>query len=163
ELAAAQGYLVGSFPLSIETAGQIGSQVATARLLGLGPDYLTRFRERLAAVTPAQAERAARQTIHEGAYSVVVAGDGAQLYPKLKALGAVRIVDLQGHPLTPDDLVPKAGPLPLDPAQLVSHRDSYVVMLQGQPFGSRVTMVRRTDDSLVYHETLQMGDNALQQ
>ncbi|HUL50396.1 MAG TPA: insulinase family protein [Gemmatimonadales bacterium] len=163
ELAATKGYLVGSFPLSIETASQIGSQVATAKLLGLGPDYLRLFRERLAAVTPGQAQRAASRLYHEGAFSIVVAGDGAQLYPKLKAMGQVRIVDLQGNPLTPDDLVPRAGPLPLDPAQLVSHRDSFSVLLQGQPFGWRTTALRRTADSLVYVESMNLGNTGAQQ
>ena len=163
ELAAAKGYLVGSFPLSIETASQIGSQVATAKLLGLGPDYLRLFRERLAAVTPAQAQGAASRLYHEGAFSIVVAGDGAQLYPQLKGMGQVRIVDLQGNPLTPDDLVPRAGPLPLDPTQLVSHRDSFAVLLKGQPFGYRTTALRRTADSLVYTETMDLGNTGAQQ
>jgi zinc protease len=157
ELDATKGYLVGSFPLSIETPSQVASQVATTKLLGLGPDYLRLFRERLARVTPATAQLAAQRLYHAGEYSIVVAGDGAKLYSKLKAIAPVRIVDLQGRPLTESDLVPQSGPLPLDPDQLVSHRDSFVVLLQGQPIGTRTTELERTADSLIYREHFVLG------
>src|SRR5207244_2099508 len=49
ELAAVKGFLVGSFPLTIETPSQIASHVANAKLLGLGDDYLRLYRERLSA------------------------------------------------------------------------------------------------------------------
>src|SRR2546422_1153245 len=39
-----KGFLVGSFPLTIETPSQIASQVANAKLLGLGDDYLRLYR-----------------------------------------------------------------------------------------------------------------------
>jgi hypothetical protein len=112
----------------------------------------------LSAVTAARARLAAERLYHEGEFVVVVAGDGVRLYPSLKAIAPVRIVDLQGRPLTESDLVPQAGPLVLDPTQLVSHRDSFVVLLQGQPIGSRVTLLKRTDDSLVYHERFILGE-----
>jgi predicted Zn-dependent peptidase len=57
ELVNVKGFLVGSFPLTIETPQQIAAVVATSRLLGLGPDYVRLYRERLAAVTPLQAAR----------------------------------------------------------------------------------------------------------
>src|SRR5205823_4840755 len=63
ELTAAKGFLVGSFPLTIETPRQIAQVVSTARLLGLGTDYVQRYRERLAAVSPARARAAAQRTI----------------------------------------------------------------------------------------------------
>src|SRR5213592_2860323 len=55
ELAAVKGFLVGSFPLTIETPSQIASQVASVKLLGLGDEYLRLYRDRLAAVTALQA------------------------------------------------------------------------------------------------------------
>ena len=50
ELQAARGFLIGSFPRSIETPQQIAGQVRTVRLLGLGADYLRTYRARLAAI-----------------------------------------------------------------------------------------------------------------
>src|SRR5204862_6478256 len=55
ELAATKGFLVGTFPLTIETPSQIASQVANVKLLGLGDEYLRLYRDRLAAVTALQA------------------------------------------------------------------------------------------------------------
>src|SRR5437764_8604747 len=47
ELTAAKGFLVGSFPLTIETPSQIASQVADDKRLGLGGDYLRLHPQRL--------------------------------------------------------------------------------------------------------------------
>src|SRR5205814_7532711 len=59
EPAATKGFLVGTFPLTIETPSQIASQVANVKLLGLGDDYLRLYRDRLAAVTALQARASA--------------------------------------------------------------------------------------------------------
>ena len=162
ELDAAKGYLVGSFPLTIETPRQIAGQVTSAKLLGLDPDYLRLYRERLRAVRSLAVRAAAQRLYHAGVLSIVVAGDGAKLYDALKAIAPVRVVDVDGNPIAPADLVPKASALPLDPAQLVPHRDSFAVTLQGKPIGARVTAVRRTADSLVFNETLAFGTGGKQ-
>ena len=104
ELVSAKGYLIGSFPRQIETPGQVAGQVTTVKLLGLGEEYLRTFRERLAAVTPADVARGARHTIHPDSAVIVVVGDGQSVYDKLKALAHVRIVDAEGKALTPGDL-----------------------------------------------------------
>jgi zinc protease len=140
ELVAAKGFLVGSFPLSVETSGHIASQVATVKLLGLDADYLRLYRERLSAVTAASARIAAQRLYQVDALTIVVAGDGTKLYDRLKAIAPVRIVDTDGHTLTPDSLVPKASRLPLDPAQLGSKRDSFIVVVEGKPVGARTTV-----------------------
>jgi len=163
ELRGAKGYLVGSFPLSIETPSQIAGQVTTAKLLGLDPDYLRLYRERLNAVRPLQARAAAQRLYHAGAFSIVVAGDGVKLYDRLKAIAPVRIEDLDGNRLAPADLAAQAGPLSLDAAQLVPSSDSFVVKLQGNPFGARTTQLRRSVDSLVFDETVLLGAAGRQQ
>jgi len=163
ELAAAKGFLVGSFPLTIETPSQIAAQVANAKLLGLGDDYLRLYRERLAAVTPAAARAAAARLYRRGALTIVVVGDATQLYDRLKAIAPVRLVDGDGNPLTPAELSPKAAPVALDPAQLASHTDSSRVLFQGNPVGASVSALRRTADSLVYTEQSNLGGGAFQQ
>ena len=90
ELVAAKGFLVGSFPLTIETPRQIAQVVSTARLLGLGPDYVQRYRERLAGVSAARARAAAQRVIHRDALTIVVVGDAKALYEKLKPIAPVR-------------------------------------------------------------------------
>jgi len=160
ELVAAKGFLVGSFPLSIETAGQIAGQVSSMKLLGLDPSYLRLYRERLSAVTALTARTAAQRLYRSDALTIVVAGDGAKLYDGLRALAPVRIVSAAGRPLAPDALVPRSSGLPLDPAQLVSGRDSFAVVVAGRRVGIRTTELLRTADSVVFTEALTVEPDA---
>ena len=157
ELAGAKGFLVGSFPLVIETPSQIAAQVANSRLLGLGDDYLRLYRERLSAVTALQARAAAQRLYRRRGLTIVVVGDATQVYGRLKTIAPVRLVDADGRRLTPADLAPQARPVALDPAQLVSRSDSSRVVVQGNPIGATVSAVRRTADSLVYTERSVLG------
>ncbi len=163
ELVNVKGFLVGSFPLTIETPQQIAAVVANSRLLGLGPDYVRLYRERLAAVTPLEARAAAARTYRRAALSIVVVGDGEQLYDRLQAIAAVRLVDVDGKPLTADDLHPKVGAPTLDRAQIVSRADSFQIVVQGNPLGFMVTSIQSSADSLVYTETTNIAGGAVQQ
>ena len=157
ELAGTKGFLVGSFPLVIETPSQIAAQVANSRLLGLGDDYLRLYRERLSAVTALQARAAAQRLYRRRGLTIVVVGDATKIYDRLKTIAPVRLVNTEGRPLTPAELVPQARPVALDPAQLVSRSDSSRVVVQGNPIGATVSAVRRTADSLVYTERSVLG------
>jgi zinc protease len=53
ELAAAKAYLTGSFPLNLDSNQKILAQVAAIGFYGLPLDYLARYQERIAAVSPA--------------------------------------------------------------------------------------------------------------
>jgi zinc protease len=164
ELAAAKGFLVGSFPLTIETSSQVASQVANAKLLGLGDDYLRLYRERLAAVTAAQARAAAARLYRRNALAIVVVGDADKIREGLAGVAPVRMVDSDGTPLTPEDLAPKAArSVSLDPAQLTPHTDSARVLVQGNPIGVTVTAIRRTPDSLLFTEQSSLGNGTFQQ
>jgi zinc protease len=152
ELVAAKGYLVGSFPLSIETPQQIASQVATTKLLGLGEDYLRRYRQRLAAVTATELQRAAQAVIKTDSLVIVVVGDGQVIYDKLTPIASVRIVDVDGNALAPDELTPAVTTVAFDLSALHIGRDSLAVMVQGQELGYMVTEVSRGGGDLVYTE-----------
>ena len=157
ELRNALSFLVGSFPLTIETPQQIAQVVTQSKLLGLGPDYLRLYRERLSAVTPLAARTAAQRAYRRNALTIVVVGDAGKLYDKLKAIAPVRLVDVDGNSLTADDLHPKAGPLTLDATQFVARTDSFQALVQGNVLGSQVTTLRRTTDSLVLSERTVLG------
>jgi zinc protease len=163
ELANVKGFLVGSFPLTIETPEQIASVVAGAKLLGLPADYVRTYRERLQAVTAQQVEAAAERTYHRGALTIVVVGDGEQLYEPLKAIAPVRIVDVDGKPLTPDDLRPKAEVPTLDRAQIVARSDSFQVVVRDQVLGAMTTAIQSGTDSLLYRESTTIAGGAVQQ
>jgi predicted Zn-dependent peptidase len=157
ELAGAKGFLVGSFPLTIETPRQIARVVTTARLLGLGPDYLRRYRERLASVGAVRARAAARRTYRRDALTIVVVGDAKEIYDKLKAIAPVRLVDVNGDPMNPADLNPTGGPVAFDHSQIIARADSFQALLQGNPFGAQTTTVQVAGDSIVFTEATTLG------
>ncbi len=159
DLASAKNSLVGRFPLTIETADQVATAAQDVKLYGLPADYLQTYRTRLAAVTPAEIMAASKSVIRADRALIVVVGDGAKVYPKLKAagLGPVRIVSPEGDPLTPDDLVAKAGALDLEMGQLAARRDSFTVMVQGNPLGWERMTLEKTDGGWKYSEDVQIG------
>src|SRR5207244_10175185 len=114
-------------------------------------------------VTALQARAAATRLYRRGALTIVVVGDAVQLAERLKAIAPVRIVDVDGKPLTVADLNPKTAPVSLDPAQFTSHNESSRVLSQGNPVGINVATVRRTADSLVSTDQSNLGEDAYQQ
>jgi hypothetical protein len=163
ELSAAKGFLVGSFPLTIETPRQVAQVVTTAKLLGLGTDYLQRYRARLNNVTPARARAAAQRTYKRSALTIVVVGDAKALYEKLKKIAPVRLVDIEGKALDPADLDPKGAAVALDRSQIVAHRDSMQALIQGTVAGNQVSSIDLAGDSVVYTESMAIPMAGLQQ
>jgi hypothetical protein len=149
--------LVGQFPLTIETADAVASQVANARLLGLPTDYVQTYRQRLAAVTPAQAMAAAKAAIRADAAYIVVVGDAVVLGPKLTGIAPVAIVDVEGKPLTAADLEVKTGAIAVDPTRLVASADSFAILVQGNEFGFQTSQLAREGDGWVYTERAQIA------
>jgi zinc protease len=87
ELADAQAYLAGSFPLTIETPNDIATHVLNAVFYELPIDELSAFRERVLAITPDDIQRAARQYIRPERLSIVLVGDAGAFVPQLRAAG----------------------------------------------------------------------------
>jgi predicted Zn-dependent peptidase len=157
ELEAARSALVGRFPLTIETTQQIAGQVANVTLYGLGTDYLHSYRQRLAAVTAADMQRAVQAAVRPDSALVVVVGDGARLYDRLTAIAPVRIVSPQGDALSAEDLAPKAAAVALDAGRLVAGRDSFVVMLQGRALGYQTHEVTKAADGFTVTNVAMLG------
>lgn len=155
--------LTGRFPLLTETAAQVASQVANARLLGLPNDYVQTYRQRIAGVTLEQMRAAARAGMRAEAALVVVVGDAAKLAGPLGAIAPVTLVDIEGRALAAGDLAPKATTLELDLARLASATDSFTVLVQGNPFGYQVTSLARDGDGWRYTERSAIGPIIQQQ
>ena len=111
ELDAAHRYLADSFPLAIETADRIAELVADLKVFGLPADYWDTFRSNIRKVTSDQALAAARQFIHPDKAVVVVVGRAADIAPALRKLGPVRVVDVDGKPLT-EQTTPTGATIP---------------------------------------------------
>ena len=75
ELADAQAYLTGSFPLTIETPSAIALQVLNAVFYGLDLNDLQTYRERVNAITPDDIQRVAREYLRPDRLSIVLVGD----------------------------------------------------------------------------------------
>lgn len=87
ELADAQAYLTGSFPLTIETPGAIALQILNALFYGLDLQELQTFRERVNAVTVDDIQRVARAYLHPDRLSIVLVGDASLFQAQLAPLG----------------------------------------------------------------------------
>lgn len=74
ELDETRSYLIGSLPLKLETNDGIASFLLSEEYYGLGPDYLSRFREAVGSVTREDVRTAARRLLREEVYSLAVAG-----------------------------------------------------------------------------------------
>jgi zinc protease len=155
--------LVGRFPLQVETAGQVASQVANARLLGLAIDYVQTYRQRLAAVTPEQAQGAARVGMRADAALIVVVGDATKIAESLRAIAPVRMIDVDGKTIAAADLEVKATTIDIDRERMVSSSDSFAVMFQGNPVGYQVATLERDGEGWIYRERSQLATVVQQQ
>lgn len=165
ELDAAKNALVGQFPLTIETAGQVAGAVTDQKLLGLPPDYLQTVRTRLAAVTAPQIEAVAKSVM--GPSVIVVVGDATKVYDKLTKTAPVKLESVEGTPMSPSDLVVKAAALTIDPSKIRIAADSFdVVLVQGaqtRSVGYEKMSVARSGDDFVYTENVAIPLAGVQQ
>jgi zinc protease len=59
ELSLAKSYLIGSFPLRLDTSSKVADFIVALEVQGLGLDYADRYRERIGRVTAADVRRVA--------------------------------------------------------------------------------------------------------
>jgi zinc protease len=106
ELADAQAYLAGSFPLTIETPDAIAGQILNVLFYDLPLSDLQTYRERVNAITPDDIQRVARTYLRPDRLSVVLVGNATGFAPQLKGLGFERydLVSLQDLDVTTADL-----------------------------------------------------------
>jgi zinc protease len=106
-LDSARAYVLGQYPLGLETAADWAAAVAELELYGLGNDYIDRYPAEIAEVTL----RDAREVIAEvfpppDSVAIVVIGDAARIGEQMRRYGPVTRMSL-----TDPDFVPTtAGP-----------------------------------------------------
>jgi len=93
ELAEAQSYCVGHFPLGLETSRGLARQVMNIDLDDLGTDYLKNYCEQIRGVTLKAAARAAQNHLHPDRLVTLVMGPAAVCADALRHLGPVEILD----------------------------------------------------------------------
>jgi zinc protease len=69
----AKSYLIGSFPLRLDTSAKVADFLVAVEEMGLGLDYADKYRERIARVTAADVQRvAARYFAFDSFHRIVV-------------------------------------------------------------------------------------------
>jgi zinc protease len=106
ELAGAQAYMTGSFPLTIETPGAIARQVLSAIMYDLPLDELRTYRQRANSVTPDDISRVARGYLQPDRLSIVMVGNAAAFKDQLQkaGFGKYELIPLEQLDLTAPDL-----------------------------------------------------------
>ncbi|MGQ9688748.1 MAG: M16 family metallopeptidase [Desulfobaccales bacterium] len=89
ELAEAQSYYVGHFPLGLETARNIAQHVLNLDLHDLGLDYLSHYCEKIHQVNLEAARRAAATHLQPEALVTLIVGPAAKCQRLLEELGPV--------------------------------------------------------------------------
>ena len=74
EVERAKAYLIGSFPLRLDTSGKLAGFLGAVEDNGLGLDYPDRYKERVSRVTPADIQRVALKYLDPAAFSSVRVG-----------------------------------------------------------------------------------------
>jgi zinc protease len=97
ELKMAKDYIVGSFPLQIETPAQVASRVMTIEIYGLPKDFYDRFREEVKKITAKDIQETARKYLHADKLLIVVSGNSKQIKPVLEKFGPVVVYDADGN------------------------------------------------------------------
>jgi zinc protease len=149
ELDAARNYLAGSFPLRLETADQIGGQLASTLLLGLPVTDVTEYPDRIRSVTAEDVRRAARAHLHPDRVAIVVVGDGTEILETLEAIAPVEIFDVTGEPLLREDVLGARDADPIDASRLEEGVRRYEYYLEDQVMGSAEYRLERDGDEWV--------------
>lgn len=96
EVDAARDYIVGIFPLRLETTSQLAFRVGELIIYGLPDDYHATYRDRLRAVTLEETAEAGRKHVRPEEMSIVVVGDADEIRAPLEELdlGPVEVLEV---------------------------------------------------------------------
>lgn len=95
ELSDAKAFLIGSFPLSIETPADLASRLTNVAFYELGDDYLDTYRDKLAAVSAENILRAARERLNPEAMDIVLVGNASVFKADVEKRGKVEVIPFQ--------------------------------------------------------------------
>jgi zinc protease len=97
ELTRVKNYVVGSFPLQIETPNQVAQRMINIEIYGLEKSYYNTFNSSIMALTPEDLRRTAERWLHPARTAIVAAGRGHLLRHTLERFGTVELFDADGQ------------------------------------------------------------------
>ena len=149
QLAAAKQFLIGSFPLDIETPQQVSGQVAVNRLLGRSPAYLEEYRSRVAEVDGEDVAEIVSRYIHPDSSLIVVVGDAGEVLDKVRPFAdRVSVVDAEGEPVDLEALA-AAADVAFDASEVQPRTLTYSIELQGNAVGDVITEWKREGPAFI--------------
>jgi len=99
ELQGAKSYLRGVFPIQTATQNGLALTLNNIYVFGLPKDYAETFREKIAAVAPAQVKSGATALLGSENSLITIVGDWAKVKDQLGAYKEITFVDLDGKPI----------------------------------------------------------------
>ena len=106
ELEAVKAFVIGSFPLTIETPNDLAGRLANIAVFDLGDDYLTTYRDKLAAITSDDVARVARERITTEDIVILLVGRAEEFLEEIEQLGPVQLIPLRALDLGSPTLTP---------------------------------------------------------
>jgi zinc protease len=99
EFADVKRAIVGSFALALESPQQVLGYYIDNWQYGLPADYWDTYPARVNAITPAQAQAAARKYWAPGRLHIVAVGDATKITDILRTKGDLEVYDADGRPI----------------------------------------------------------------
>ncbi len=148
DLKNAKAYLIGNFPIQIETPNQIAGRITQYILLGLGKEELETYRDKLAVVETADVSRVMGEYLHPDRANIVLVGDALEIYDKVSVIAPVALFDIAGEPLSYGALAVSPVEYEYDTSALSDIKITYALNVQGMALGDMDVSVekKKNDD-----------------
>ena len=92
ELESAKTYSIGGMEIELESQASLANRISTIYVDELSRDFLQTFRDKVAALTPAEVQRSAARYFDTYRSAIVVVGDYKQIKDQIAPFGDVRVV-----------------------------------------------------------------------
>jgi zinc protease len=92
ELQSAKTYSIGGMELELESQISLASRISTIYIDELSRDFLQTFRDKVAALTPAEVQRSAAKYFDTYRSAIVIVGDYKQIKDQIAPFGDVKLV-----------------------------------------------------------------------
>ena len=100
ELDDVKNYMMGVFPASVQSSGDIASRLVDMELYGLPENYFDRYRENIAAIGRDEVTSVAEKYIDPDRTLIVIVGSAKQIREPLGTLGyPIHELDIDGNPV----------------------------------------------------------------
>jgi len=100
ELSMVRNYLIGMFPLQIETPAQVAAGVINIELYNLPKNYYDTYRTKVNAITSRDLQTAAKKYFRPENIAIVISGDSQAIKASLEKFGPIEIFNADGEKIS---------------------------------------------------------------